>query len=140
MGKGEGGRMRSNDGLYMVQEMGTGRVKIGRTGNLSGRLATLRCANPSELVVVLWVEGAGWLEKTMHGAFAEHCVGSEWFEPVGNVERFVTMCAEWVRFPLGPRRITDHVVLELLGKALSGVITTREFEGRHGEPLYRLGA
>lgn len=56
-------------------------IKVGLATDIAARLETLRLYNPHPVKVVLRIysEHAGFIERTMHRLLANHSVGREWF-------------------------------------------------------------
>lgn len=65
--------------VYFVQELSTGAVKIGVTGNLKSRFYMLRVNSPHEMVVLAHVPGDERLERYLHDRFCDSCIRGEWF-------------------------------------------------------------
>jgi len=56
-----------------------GRVKIGHTGDLHGRLKQLAIHSPAPLTAVLVVKGGREVEQELHDRFAADRLHGEWF-------------------------------------------------------------
>ncbi|MBC7906378.1 MAG: GIY-YIG nuclease family protein [Rhodospirillaceae bacterium] len=70
--------------VYFIFEMGNAhnRLKIGRARNIHTRLRNLQTGNPTELLLVGWIEAAddNELERSLHKHFATQRRMGEWFE------------------------------------------------------------
>lgn len=67
-----------NDGwVYFVR--GADKIKIGTTGSVARRLATLRCASPVELTLLHSMPGSQRVERHLHRQFADLRMHGEWF-------------------------------------------------------------
>src|SRR5262245_61294482 len=68
--------------VYVIHAQGTGRIKIGHSGNFGLRLSTLQTASPYPLVVVKKIRTAdhATLEQQLHERFAAYRQHGEWFE------------------------------------------------------------
>lgn len=66
---------------FIVENPFNGRVKIGRTSQISNRLSTLQTGNASELIIYAMVYSADCvsLEYELHTKYAEHRTRGEWF-------------------------------------------------------------
>lgn len=66
--------------IYVIQESGSGNVKLGFTDDIHKRLIDLQVCNPNELrVIAVWPGGKLEDEKLFHQYFSEKCVRGEWF-------------------------------------------------------------
>lgn len=72
---------------YVIEGVGTGLVKIGKTGDIKKRLAAMRTGSPTELRLVAWL--AGDIESSLHTMLAAHRVHGEWFTYVPEVDRLI---------------------------------------------------
>jgi hypothetical protein len=62
---------------YVIEAVGTGTVKIGKSTNVGARMATLQTSTPSELRLVAVLKGD--IENNLHRRFAAHRLNGEWF-------------------------------------------------------------
>jgi hypothetical protein len=85
--------------VYFVEEEGTGRIKIGVTKNIIGRLRQLQTHTSSELKLLVQVEvpDAFKIERCLHTTFSNLKVRGEWFS------------SEIVWFPEALIKITDAI-------------------------------
>jgi ssDNA-binding Zn-finger/Zn-ribbon topoisomerase 1 len=65
--------------VYFIEGVGTGLVKIGKTGNLKYRWIQLRNGTPHQLKVLRLFEGYTREEAWAHDRFNEHRAKGEWF-------------------------------------------------------------
>lgn len=72
---------------YFIQAS-AGPIKIGRTTNVSERLATLSSASHEPLTLLGTVEGN--LETECHTRFGEHRIRGEWFRPSAALLAFIS--------------------------------------------------
>lgn len=91
-----------SEGIYFVQELEGGPVKIGLAADIDARMRALRCGNWRELRVLAYVIGPSGLEKWLHRRLAHQCVAGEWFEPSDDLFRLLRICLErygeaWMR-------------------------------------------
>ncbi len=72
-----------NDYLYVMQERGTGHIKVGRTRNPEQRLKAVQTGNSHEVRYLLTAEGYASREAFLHRYLSSYKVrkkgGSEWF-------------------------------------------------------------
>jgi hypothetical protein len=66
--------------VYFIEAVGTGRVKIGFTTDLTTRLHKLQTASAVPLCVVRTVDGTKQLEAALHRKWTHHRLGGEWFD------------------------------------------------------------
>jgi hypothetical protein len=66
--------------IYVIGERRTGIVKIGTNVNPFARLKELQAGNPRPLDVLVTLPGDRRDEAALHRAFADLCVGGEWFD------------------------------------------------------------
>lgn len=64
-------------------------VKIGKSGNPSERLLTLRTGNPFDLELLHFVEGHQWLESQFHQRFSDYRHRDEWFRLEGELKAWL---------------------------------------------------
>lgn len=72
--------------LYIIQQYGTGYLKIGRSGNVENRLVSLQTGSATELRIILHAPNHGNLEKKIHMQLISHKCWNrqgEWFEETG---------------------------------------------------------
>jgi hypothetical protein len=68
--------------IYFIREEATQFIKIGYTGDVDDRLATLQTGCPGSLVLLLQIEGSKPEETAWHERFADARARGEWFRPV----------------------------------------------------------
>jgi hypothetical protein len=69
-------------GVYFIQGVSGGCVKIGYTTNIQDRLKTLQTGSPIKLKVLYLIEGATpEQEKELHKKFNKYHSHGEWFHP-----------------------------------------------------------
>ena len=64
-------------------------VKIGRSTNTAKRLATLQCASPYDLKIILVVTGGYDKEQELHERFAHLRHRGEWFKKGPELLQFI---------------------------------------------------
>ena len=70
--------------IYVIEEVETGKVKIGRSKDPEARLNQLKTGNSNTLRIAMQKERAyskkfeGWL----HTQFSQHRINGEWFEGI----------------------------------------------------------
>lgn len=76
--------LRPDTGIYFIEAVGLGLVKIGKSKALRGRIQQLKARTPCELRVLKVLPGRTAEEAHLHKLFAEHRVHGEWFrlEPI----------------------------------------------------------
>lgn len=62
---------------YIIRAGEDGPVKIGKTGDVMGRLASLQTAQPDRLKIIRLIRGDG--ESALHHHFAKNRIRGEWF-------------------------------------------------------------
>lgn len=67
--------------VYFVQDVETGLIKIGYSGNFSARLSALKVMANNPLEVIFTHPGSFDLERRIHGILRQHRREGEWFEP-----------------------------------------------------------
>jgi len=75
--------------LYIIQQKGTGYIKVGRSSNVPQRLESLQTGSATELRVLLVAEGRGEIERLIHQRLRSHKCWNrqgEWFEETGLAE------------------------------------------------------
>lgn len=69
--------------IYLIEEKGTGHIKIGHSQDPAQRMRSLQTGNSKELALqyhtVFEEEAALLIEKRLHARFAGHHVKGEWF-------------------------------------------------------------
>lgn len=92
--------------VYFARDPATGRIKIGSSGSIDRRIATLRREFPG-LVVLATTPGGRYVEDSVHAALFDHHLGHEWFEASPRVEAFVIAVAEgWIKPAQFPKAIS----------------------------------
>ena len=71
--------------IYFAQAGDGGPVKIGFSSNVESRLASLRCASASEIVLLNTRPGSMKAERLLHSRLERHRLRGEWFEPAEDV-------------------------------------------------------
>jgi hypothetical protein len=72
-------REPSAHGVYFVEAVGTGFVKIGRSKDIRTRIAQLRSTNGAILRLLRWENGGAREEKALHERWAGLRSHGEWF-------------------------------------------------------------
>ncbi len=88
---------RSHSESIYVCASGYSAIKVGRTSNMTSRLAAFRTANPGiELVVEAKGIGsrAAELEGRIHAAYAAFRIQGEWFRPTDSLLQLVEAIAD----------------------------------------------
>jgi hypothetical protein len=73
--------------VYFIE--GAGRVKIGWTSDLRGRLSALQSASPVPLRVLASLRASRHMELELHDRFAEFRLHGEWFELADPVRLYI---------------------------------------------------
>lgn len=94
--------MANNDDLYFVRMGDAGPIKIGRSKNVTKRIAVLQVGSPQWVEKVAVLPNEGWTERVWHRAFADHRTLGEWFEPDAALLKAIKLAAEG-------RRWWDHL-------------------------------
>lgn len=70
--------------IYVIEEVETGRIKIGRSKNPESRMRQLKTGNPNTLRIAMKKERAysAKFETWLHQQFSKNRTGGEWFEGV----------------------------------------------------------
>lgn len=70
--------------VYVIEEVETGRIKIGRSKNPESRMRQLKTGNPNTLRIAMKKERAysAKFETWLHQQFSKNRTGGEWFEGV----------------------------------------------------------
>lgn len=79
--------------VYFIQAGENGPIKIGATGDPSGRLRALRTANAAPLKCLLLLRGAEH-EPILHSLFASIRLQGEWFSPCDDLTSFLQQMIE----------------------------------------------
>lgn len=66
--------------VYVIQAMGTNRIKIGFSVEPDKRIKELRTGSAQSLQILAKLPGTRETEKRLHRALAEYRQGGEWFE------------------------------------------------------------
>lgn len=76
--------------IYFLQDSQKHAIKIGfSTTEAEARKSGLQTGNPSELIVLLTIDGDRATEKELHKRFASHHVLGEWFQPAPELLQFI---------------------------------------------------
>lgn len=75
--------------VYFVAAPSVGMIKIGKTGNLPKRLATLKTFSPVPLELVMTIDYDEFLESRIHRYLAEYRSHGEWFSLCDPVRGFI---------------------------------------------------
>lgn len=75
--------------VYFVEAVGTNKIKIGITTNMSSRFAALKSSSPCELNLVYAFPGYSSKEKEIHKKFEHLCVKDEWFEYTDEIKQYI---------------------------------------------------
>lgn len=101
----------AGDDLYFVSTP-EGFCKIGRTGNIVKRLATLQNASAQPLRAELVLPGMGWQERVWHSAFRHLRAKGERFQCSPELGRAINAAEqgeEWIASLTSPRDgMTDY--------------------------------
>lgn len=81
LGVAEGAPPAYAPGVYFVQGVEGGPIKIGWSKDPATRLSQLQTGNPSQLRILVTTPGAPALEQQLHALFAAHRRAGEWFDP-----------------------------------------------------------
>ena len=102
--------------VYVIEAVGTGLVKIGRTDRCSqDRLKELQATSPHKLRVLFTMRGDDTTERELHERFAEHRVRGQWFERRGALDEWVTdAAAAYEELIAEINRDLDPLVVEML--------------------------
>ena len=104
--------------IYVIGQQGSGLVKIGRTTNLTHRLASIQTACPTKVEVLWHAEGGSALERGLHLEFRALRTYGEWFDfgdgdPIAAVSEAATRVANPTRrqghAPIRNLRASDDV-------------------------------
>lgn len=71
--------------VYFIQSGKSGPIKIGRSNNVEGRLATFQTGHHEELRLLCRVPGGAALEAALHEALSDDALRGEWFRPSPRV-------------------------------------------------------
>jgi Meiotically up-regulated gene 113 len=77
-------------GVYVIEAVGTNRVKIGYSLNPEKRIKELSTGCPFELQLVGCVKGTIEREKQLHCRFTKYRVNGEWFELKGKLSQWIS--------------------------------------------------
>jgi hypothetical protein len=90
---------------YFIASVDAGKIKIGKTTDLSSRFSTLQSGCPVELRLVLAFKFDDGLEGRLHEYLAAHRAGGEWFhaspEVISTIKSIRDQGADWVVDTLG---------------------------------------
>jgi hypothetical protein len=77
--------------VYFIEDVDSGRIKIGYAADPKGRLYRLQCGNPGELRLLATIphEDAQGLEGHLHSRFHAHRGRGEWFAPAPELVRMI---------------------------------------------------
>lgn len=76
-----GNKKRKKRQVYFIQDIGTGRIKIGITKNITERFNKISNYNAGKLILLLAIEGFKKKEIDLHKKFKQYKHHGEWFEP-----------------------------------------------------------
>lgn len=80
-------------GVYVLSAVGSGRVKVGFTTDLSKRIEDMSTGCPFDLEVMAFIGGGRLLEQTLHEALSLHHARREWFHDNDDVRNIVVYTA-----------------------------------------------
>jgi len=75
--------------VYFVEAVGTNRIKIGITTNLSRRFYSLETDSPYKLNLIYAFPGYRNKEKEIHEKFKHLCVKGEWFKYADEIKDYI---------------------------------------------------
>jgi hypothetical protein len=91
-------------GLYFIEDVTAGMVKIGVSIEPVKRLNALRTGHPGELRLLGWYEGTKEDEYALHKRFEEFRARREWFEFAAPIREYAEQSIRFVmRIDLGAR-------------------------------------
>ena len=77
------------DDLYIVKAGEVNRYKIGRSGSMDARFASMITNSPVSLKIVLIKKGEGYREPIIHKMFADERLHGEWFKASARLLKFI---------------------------------------------------
>jgi hypothetical protein len=80
--------------IYFIQNERSLAVKIGISGDVRGRLATLQGANSDKLVVLASFHGTERIEWALHARFMQARIRGEWFELTDELRAVISHVRE----------------------------------------------
>lgn len=80
--------------IYFIQNMTSKAIKIGYSGNVKGRMRTLRTASADPLELLGAIEGNKAGEHRLHRRFAVDRLAGEWFRPSEELNAFILASLE----------------------------------------------
>ncbi|WP_443057811.1 GIY-YIG nuclease family protein [Streptomyces sp. NBC_00724] len=95
------------DVVYVIGSPDSPLVKIGRTGNITKRLADLRRMSPAPLDLLCTLPGGAALEAALHRRFAPQRRHGEWFELGHDSADTVRTAAVAMDIVPAPRTVTQ---------------------------------
>jgi hypothetical protein len=72
---------------YVVEAVGTGTVKIGKSNDVGARIASLQTSNAHELRLIAHLRGD--VESDLHSQLAAHRLSGEWFRLTPEVRNAI---------------------------------------------------
>lgn len=78
--------------IYFIATQDRQAIKIGYSGNVADRLATLQTGSPIPLVLVATMPGTQTQEQRLHAQFDR--INGEWFRPTSKLIRYIVDHAE----------------------------------------------
>jgi hypothetical protein len=105
--------------IYYAQCTGTGLIKIGTSGNVSGRLGSMQSGAPYELNVLATERGSRILEQARHRQFASLRLRGERFRDDGSIARHIAENCDPFTPPSRASKtlcgLTDDQIAEIMG-------------------------
>jgi hypothetical protein len=81
-------------GIYFIQAVDSGRIKIGYSRNILSRLKRFQEHSPENLKLLATVEGGPSTEGTIHAAFEHLRLHGEWFKPGADLLSYIDKLGE----------------------------------------------
>lgn len=82
-------RKTSKISTYVIEAVGTGTVKIGKSGDVRARIAQLQTSNANELRLIANLRGD--VERMLHSHLVDHRVTGEWFRWTPEVQAAIDL-------------------------------------------------
>jgi len=75
--------------VYFIQNPETGLIKIGKSKNVFERIHKLMADHRADLRILGVIKGDSWKENELHRRFAKHNNHLEWFNPEGEILKYI---------------------------------------------------